>query len=365
MQIPLAELVKTPWEASEIRRHHQRLRHRKAEAFPSIDLTKPRGPHNGVFSPARVSAARDGMSRQDGEFDKHGGRNAFRNAADDVNLTSTERAASLRAMRSFTESIEDDVGPPELPPHLDIDVIGCSTSGMSASNTTDTIIEVATGADPMTSSTSSDKNRPSKKPKVDPQLGETQKYKMAVPGPGHSEQEQELHKSLIRDNDDDNDAEVEALFGKGDIAPPTSLPFEEPPTHEQLRREYSAAAVQRRRPTTPTSGCVLDGIAFFGGDELPDVPKEEKIKVSIPAGSRTRRRSDMTYSDFYDQMAAQMPNQIKRASNSGRTTPLNDYDGDILEENPNYKDKVPPAPVIHRRSSVEWENFEDMQGESD
>lgn len=40
-------------------------------------------------------------------------------------------------------------------------------------------------------------------------MGETQKYKMAVPGPGHTEEEQNLHKSLIRDDDDETDREVE------------------------------------------------------------------------------------------------------------------------------------------------------------
>lgn len=66
--------------------------------------------------------------------------------------------------------------------------------------------------------------------------------------------------------------------------------------------------------------------------------------------------------DFYDNMGSQMPHQARRGSISGRTTPLNDYDGDILEENPLYKDKIPPKPVVNRRISVEWENFDDFKG---
>uniref|UniRef100_A0A915Q793 Uncharacterized protein n=1 Tax=Setaria digitata TaxID=48799 RepID=A0A915Q793_9BILA len=44
---------------------------------------------------------------------------------------------------------------------------------------------------------------------------------------------------------------------------------------------------------------------------------------------------------------------------SGRTTPLHDYDGDILEEDPRYRNVAPPKPVIHRRASTDWENFTD------
>lgn len=249
----------------------------------------------------------------------------------------------MRAMRSFTQSIEDD-GPPELPASLDIDMIeGVS---MKTSDTNDTIIEVKPG-------------------KVDPQLGETQKYKMAVPGPGHSEQEQELHKSLIRDEEDD--AEVEQVFAAARepvVTPPKSLNFAE--TAEELRNAYDQKI--RKRPTTPTSACVLDGIAFFAGSVDDDAehgklpPREsEKIKVSIP--SNRRRKTDMSYSEFYESMAQQIPGGGgRRMSSSGRTTPLHDYEGDILDENPQYKDKAPPAPVVHRRSSIEWENFADMEG---
>lgn len=48
-----------------------------------------------------------------------------------------------------------------------------------------------------------------RKKSLDPTLGETQKYKLAVPGPGVTEKEHELHKSLIKDDDEETDAEVE------------------------------------------------------------------------------------------------------------------------------------------------------------
>jgi hypothetical protein len=32
---------------------------------------------------------------------------------------------------------------------------------------------------------------------------------------------------------------------------------------------------------------------------------------------------------------------------------------DILEVNPYYRQKIPPAPVVHRRTSIEWEVFGD------
>uniref|UniRef100_A0A8R1IYF9 Uncharacterized protein n=1 Tax=Caenorhabditis japonica TaxID=281687 RepID=A0A8R1IYF9_CAEJA len=282
------------------------------------------------------------MSWRDGDYDPHGGRNAFR-LTDDSKQSSSERAASLRAMRSFTQSIEDD-GPPELPPSLDIDMM--ERVSMKTSDTNDTIIEV-------------------KKEGVDPQKGETQKYKMVVPGPGHSEQEHELHKSLIRD--DEEDAEVEQVFASAssvepEVSTPKTLNFAQ--ATEELRSAYDQKI--RKRPTTPTSACVLDGIAFFansidGSKETSGPSEGEKIKVSIP--SRRRKTENMT--EFFESMAGQIPGGGggRRMSQSGRTTPLHDYEGDILDENPQYKDKAPPAPVVHRRSSIEWENFADMEGE--
>lgn len=44
---------------------------------------------------------------------------------------------------------------------------------------------------------------------------------------------------------------------------------------------------------------------------------------------------------------------------SDRRTQSHDYDGDILEENPRYRNVAPPKPVIHRLSSTDWENFID------
>ncbi|KAK6019735.1 hypothetical protein OSTOST_14622, partial [Ostertagia ostertagi] len=253
-----------------------------------------------------------------------------------------QRVASFRAMRSFTESIECDLPPaPELPAQLDIDRISMRTS-----DTNETIVEVV---------------KPSTT--VDPSLGETQKYKMSVPGPGHSEQEHELHKSLLRD-DDDLDSEIEGALDSGDVAQSiplagTNVQFEKPappsafarhvqdPDHAALRREYSNSTAQR--PHTI------------------EVKEEKKIKVSIPAKERAasrRRKSDMPYSDFYESISSQIPPQ-SRGCVSGRTTPLNDYEGDILEENPQYKNKAPPHPVVHRRTSIEWENFEEAKASSE
>lgn len=44
---------------------------------------------------------------------------------------------------------------------------------------------------------------------------------------------------------------------------------------------------------------------------------------------------------------------------SGRSSAAGMYDEDILEQNPSYRDIAPPKPVVHRRSSREWENFEE------
>ncbi|EPB70382.1 hypothetical protein ANCCEY_10531 [Ancylostoma ceylanicum] len=255
-------------------------------------------------------------------------------------------------MRSFTESIECDLPPaPELPAQLDIDRISMRTS-----DTSETIIEVV---------------KPTST--VDPSLGETQKYKMSVPGPGHSEQEQELHKSLLRD-DDDLDSEVEGAMAPVQFQrpnPPSAFARHvQDPEHAALRREYSNSSAQRPRPTTPTQSCALERFAFnppsdgmffleldcfckfccFGDEiklrgwlsEVVEVKEEEKIKVSIPPKERAasrRRKSDMPYSDFYESISSQIPPQ-SRGNVSGRTTPLNDYEGDILEENPQYKNKA-------------------------
>ncbi|KAE9415829.1 hypothetical protein Angca_002572 [Angiostrongylus cantonensis] len=260
------------------------------------------------------------------EFDPHGGRNAFRNG--DNLQSSSECVASFRAMRSFTESIECDLPPaPELPPQLDIDRLSMKTS-----DTNETIIEVVK---PTTAT-------------VDPSLGETQKYKMSVPGPGHSEQEHELHKSLLND-DNDLDSEVESTCSA---------------EHAALRRQYSNSTAQRPRPTTPTQSCALERFAFSApSDGLFETKEEEKIKVTIPPKERAesrRRKSEMSYPEFYENISSQIPLQ-SRGHVSGRTTPLNNYDGDILEENPLYKDKAPPPPVVNRRSSIEWENFEEAK----
>ncbi|KJH42380.1 hypothetical protein DICVIV_11643 [Dictyocaulus viviparus] len=170
------------------------------------------------------------------EFNPHGGRNAFRN--NDNLQSSSECVASARAIRSFTESIECDLPPaPELPAQLDIDQLSMKTS-----DTTETIVEVV-------------------KPKVDPSLGETQKYKMSVPGPGHSEQEQELHKSLLHD-DDELDSEVEVQLNRPVAIPSAFTRYVQDAEHVALRRQYSNPSSQRPRPTTPTQSCALERFAF-------------------------------------------------------------------------------------------------------
>lgn len=68
----------------------------------------------------------------------------------------------------------------------------------------------------------------------------------------------------------------------------------------------------------------------------------------------------MNWTDFYENMANQIP--IQARSGSFSTGKSQDYDVDIIEQNPEYKEKAPPAPVVHRRTSVEWENFEEAQG---
>ncbi|CAI4223256.1 unnamed protein product [Auanema sp. JU1783] len=286
------------------------------------------------------------------QFNPHGGRNAFRGAnANDDDTSNVERAASFRAMRSFTQSIECDDMPaaPELPAELDIDQIEGlkdQTEGLKNSDTNDTIIEVL-------------KPHPND---VDPQMGETQKYKMTVPGPGHSEQEQELHKSLIRSEEDDPELEVEInLKNESRAVPPSAFNrcLGMDPSKEQdnnIRREYNNVAVQRPRPTTPTSQCTIESFAFVGSQDKVDVKPDEKIKVSIP--NSRRRRSEMSCSDFYDGMSQQIPAQAK---GTGRITPINNYEGDILEEDPAYKSKAPPHPVVHRRASMDWENFEEQK----
>uniref|UniRef100_A0A1I7XFG3 CUB domain-containing protein n=1 Tax=Heterorhabditis bacteriophora TaxID=37862 RepID=A0A1I7XFG3_HETBA len=194
------------------------------------------------------------------EYDPHGGRNAFRNTHDDYE-SSSDRAASFRAMRSFTESIECDLPPaPELPPQLDIDQISMKTS-----DTNDTIIEVIKPA--------------------------TSVYIYL----SYRNEEHELHKSLIRDDDEELDGEI-------------------------------------------------------GNAMATEISEEQKIKVSIP--SKERSGEKFTFYNFNLDLKLN-----SRGIVSGRTTPLNDYDGDILEENPRYKDRDDDEPTFSEDMSEEREKF--------
>ena len=257
-----------------------------------------------------------------------------------MNFRKTMFSEELRrqqfAMRSFTQSVEMDLPPaPELPPTLDIDQYSFgqeSPSRLTSSSTADTIVEVQ---------------------KNDPTLGETQKYPMTVPAPGHTDQEIEMHKSLMRQDSDES--ELPSLIDRNsDVPPSVSRPKTIDKDHEALRREYSTSAKQRPRPTTPTSMCTLE--SYAAELEKKVTSPVEKIKVKIPRKSLKGKQPE----DFYQAMQNQMPMQMretlrKSIENLGP-------DGDILENIPEYKDKAPKAPVVHRRTSVEWENFEDSSG---
>uniref|UniRef100_A0A914QMR5 Uncharacterized protein n=1 Tax=Panagrolaimus davidi TaxID=227884 RepID=A0A914QMR5_9BILA len=247
---------------------------------------------------------------------------------------------------------------PELPATLDIDHYGYpiqdsggdnfSENGMTSSSTADTIVEVIRNAEGE---------------EIDPTLGETQKYIMQVPAPGLTEQEMEMHKSLMKHEDagDDSDNELKAI---NDLATrKISSPI--PPTtkrkdHDPLRREYSNAAKQRPRPTTPTQKCTLE--SYVSEQEKAPIPSPaEKIKINIPRKSLKGRQPE----DFYQSMSNQMPPQTRQnRSNSNYSSSEydNDEDVDIIEQNPEYKDKAPKAPVVHRRTSIEWEAFDQSVG---
>ncbi|KAK0409720.1 hypothetical protein QR680_004712 [Steinernema hermaphroditum] len=289
-----------------------------------------------------------GNRRPSCDYDLQGGRNAFRMSSDawkaaDENAQASDLLRQQHAMRSFTESIEMDLPPaPELPPSLDIDRYPC---GLKESSTNDTIVEVI---------------KP-KKPDYDKTLGETQKYPLTVPGPGCAEQEQELHMSLIKKSDS-VDSEIEMIANSA--AGPSSSPSgqrnrpEMNADHAALRREYSNTVKQRPRPTTPTSGCALESyVEHTHSNKLPP-DSGAKMRVTLPgqsSHSSLRRKSSMSWNDFHDSMTRPRSSSIL----SGRSTPLNDYEGDILDEDPVLSKKAPPAPVVHRRTSVDWENFED------
>uniref|UniRef100_A0A0R3RNJ2 Uncharacterized protein n=1 Tax=Elaeophora elaphi TaxID=1147741 RepID=A0A0R3RNJ2_9BILA len=198
----------------------------------------------------------------------------------------------------------------------------------------------------------------------------TQKYRMMVPGPGHVDEEQELHASLLHQDDEGSESDIEInSSGEKQVLDRATTKKQQKQgnrDHEALRREYSTSTLERPRPITPTSWCAIEnyveGSAEADDGSPPIATKKQKIHVSIPnhnvPQTPRRRRVSMSWFDFYETMSTQVPSQTRR-SMSGRTTPLHDYDGDILEENPRYRNVAPPKPVIHRRSSTDWENFMD------
>uniref|UniRef100_A0A914YXR7 Uncharacterized protein n=1 Tax=Panagrolaimus superbus TaxID=310955 RepID=A0A914YXR7_9BILA len=265
---------------------------------------------------------------------------------------------------------------PELPPMLDIDHYGypgdsggdnISENGMTSSSTIDTIVEVIKNAEGE---------------EIDPTLGETQKYIMQVPAPGLTEQEMEMHKSLMKHNEDagdDSDTELKLINDIVSVGRKISSPLP-PPTssntkmhskdsqsqqshhHDPLRREYSNAAKQRPRPTTPTQKCTLESYVSEQEKSAPPISTPvEKIKINIPRKSLKGRQPE----DFYQSMSNQMPPQSRQhRSNSNFSNGGGDWDDDvdIIEQNPEYKDKAPKTPVVHRRISVEWEAFDQSIG---
>uniref|UniRef100_A0A7E4UXB1 PH domain-containing protein n=1 Tax=Panagrellus redivivus TaxID=6233 RepID=A0A7E4UXB1_PANRE len=260
----------------------------------------------------------------------------------DGNMDAEELRRQQFAMRSFTESIEMDLPPaPELPATLDIDrydfdapSTSAGNSRLTSSSTTDTIVEVR--REPISG--------------IDAVTGETLKYPMTVPEPGHTEVEIELHRSLVKATDSGEDSDNEVAGVNGD--PMTSSMISTSPIrahdddHAALRREYSNTVKQRPRPTTPTSKCTLE--QYAAEQEAAAVAESEKMRVKIP-----RKSIKKSPEDFYASMANQMPVQSRHKGG------FVDPDEDIIEQNPDYKSNAPVAPVVHRRTSIEWEAFGD------
>ncbi|KAI6229841.1 hypothetical protein M3Y99_01131900 [Aphelenchoides fujianensis] len=257
-------------------------------------------------------------------------RLAFRRAAS----TTTETGAvefdmdalrkEERAIRSFTESVEFDLPPAaELPAALDAEQAEERSYGMRESSTADTIIEVAklaAEADALAAAAADGFDRT---------LGETQKYRMAVGGPEQVDQEFEMHKSLLKEADEEPPAFADPPMARpadlrGRSTSTTSAAYVDP-DHQALRRQYSQSAVQRPRPTTPTSWSAIDEFVQQqerGHAEPPSgqkrhlkdggpPPAYSKIRVSIPTDRERRRsgnaadggrRNSMKWSDFYETM---------------------------------------------------------------
>ncbi|VDD89683.1 unnamed protein product [Enterobius vermicularis] len=288
------------------------------------------------------------------EYDIDGGRRAFMtNSAEfDNPWIAAEAAAELirqqSAMCSFTESVDDDLPPaPELPPSLDIDYQYPAES----ENISSTIQEMTKKF-----------NQEVKHADYDKSLGATQKYPLVVSGPGKVDAEQELHESLLEktsDSSPDTDTEIQQLHSEEEHKKVQTKSRTTNNIHDELVHKYSVSAVQRPRPTTPTSWCAIENYVegcSASTSTANKSPSESgpKMRVVIPSKDQPqqvnrRRKSSMSWCDFYESMSSQLPAQVAAGM----------YDEDILEQNPSYRDIAPPKPVVHRRSSREWENFEE------
>uniref|UniRef100_A0A0K0FIJ4 Protein stoned-B (inferred by orthology to a D. melanogaster protein) n=1 Tax=Strongyloides venezuelensis TaxID=75913 RepID=A0A0K0FIJ4_STRVS len=264
------------------------------------------------------------MSKKKEEYNITGGRDAFRSSIlREGQSLEMDEERKIHAMASFTQSIDMDLPPmPELPPNLDIDKF--EGFGMSLSSTQDTIIDC-------TNKTSG--------------LGETQKYAMTVPGPGHTDQEQEQHKSLLKEEDDDGSLEEEKNIESQPFRPVT---LRNDSFDKELRREYSVKT--RPRPTTPIQTSVLE--SFIANSTTNTVSNSsnsnsnnvgEKITVKLP---KTKTEDDPF-----------VTSKVTVTKNSRKISISKGDDGDILSDNEEFKSKAPAHPVVHRRASIEWENF--------
>lgn len=136
----------------------------------------------------------------------------------------------------------------------------------------------------------------------------------SVLGPEHVDQEIELHKSLLKNAEPDEESIEEQLFTDSTIRDsnaniskrerPTTVTTSVNTDSQALRRQYSSSAVQRPRPTTPTSWCAIDAYVQAeeekGGrrrsrqkSEGPPDSGANKIRVLIPDKPKTGMHSSL------------------------------------------------------------------------
>uniref|UniRef100_A0AC35UGE3 SH3 domain-containing protein n=1 Tax=Rhabditophanes sp. KR3021 TaxID=114890 RepID=A0AC35UGE3_9BILA len=255
------------------------------------------------------------------------------------------------AIRSFTESIDMDLPPaPELPSNLDIDKY--EGGGMVSSSTQDTIIELS-------------------KEELDANgqlMGETHKYLMTVPGPGHTDQEQEQHQSLLKETASPDGSDDEVSLRKSIevttvVARPGFINTDGGRERDEMGRKYRQSMKERPRPTTPLTSSVLE--SFVGQSTLDRCNSEVggKITVKLPSKDGNSRLNDRASSPW--QIRPEDPFASGQSSRCRKTSESFNLDGDLLEDNYEFRNKAPVAPVVHRRSSVDWEAFEDCSSIAD